>query len=90
MIRTKKHALNVIAKRRRLMIEREGAEMVEPETKVRIPRKSKPDFIVRIESGRGERVQVSFRRFMGKVFNSENTSVRQFCRGLENLITKSA
>jgi len=50
-----------------------------------------PDFIITIRSKRGERVQVSAWRFNGRVILSEGIkSVRQLCRGIELLITKSA
>lgn len=55
-----------------------------------IPRKAKPDFVIRIESARGERMQVSVHRFFGRVRTSDGQSARQFCRGLEQLLTKSA
>ena len=55
------------------------------------PRLGKPDFILRIESKRGERLQFSVRRYHGRVFISGGIkSVRQLCRGIELLITKSA
>jgi hypothetical protein len=63
---------------------------VEPTGKVFRPRKLKPDFIIRIESARGERVQVSVNRFWGRVRTSDGQSARQFCRGLEQLLVKSA
>lgn len=53
-------------------------------------RKSRPDFVVRIESAQGERVQVSIFRFMGHVRTSDGQSARQFCRGLEHLLSKSS
>ncbi|MDE2104205.1 MAG: hypothetical protein KGL39_43615 [Patescibacteria group bacterium] len=55
-----------------------------------IPRRSKPDFVVRVETKSGERMQVSVYRFMGRVRTSEGQSAREFCRGLEQLFTKSA
>ena len=51
---------------------------------------AKPDFVVRIESARGERMQVSIHRLFGRVQTSDGQSARQFCRGLEHLFTKSA
>jgi len=54
------------------------------------PRRTKPDFIIRIESARGERLQVSVRRFMGRVRTNDGQSARQFCRGLEQLLRKAA
>jgi len=62
----------------------------EPPRKVRMPRKAKPDFIIRIESARGERMQISVHRLFGRVRTSDGQSARQFCRGLEQLLTKSA
>lgn len=68
--------------------------LAEPQTeahhRVFAPRKPKPDFIIRIESAKGERIQVSINRFFGRVRTSDGQSARQFCRGLEQLITKAA
>jgi hypothetical protein len=72
-------------------MERAEAEPdIEPPRKVRLPRKAKPDFIIRIESARGERMQIAVHRFFGRVRTSDGQSARQFCRGLEQLLTKSA
>jgi hypothetical protein len=72
-------------------MERAQAEpKVETPRRVFYPRRSKPDFIIRIESRRGERMQVSVNRFLGRVQTSDGQSARQFCRGLEQLLTKSA
>ena len=87
---TKEHSKNSVEAKRRLRIARANAEWNEPSIKCKIPRKPKPDFIIRIESAKGERVSYSIRRMFGKVFISEGLSARQFCRGLEHLITKSA
>ena len=77
--------------RERNRIARATAEpKIEPRRKVRMPRAARADFIIRIESARGERLQVSVHRFMGRVRTSDGQSVRQFCRGLEHLLTKSA
>lgn len=62
----------------------------EPPRKVRLPRKTKPDFIIRIESARGERIQIAVNRYLGQVRTSDGQSARQFCRGLEQLISKSS
>ena len=59
-----------------------------PQEKSFKPRKPKPDFIVRIETKSGERLQVSIYRFMGRVRTSDGHSAREFCRGLEHLLTK--
>mgnify|MGYP006289378765 FL=1 len=91
MIWTHKHSRNAVAAKQRRRIERALAEPdVEIPQNVFKPRKAKPDFIVRVEDRFGERVQVSITRFMGHVRTSEGQSARQFCRGLEQLITKSA
>ena len=63
---------------------------IEPTRKMRIPRKSRADFIIRIESARGERLQVAVHRLFGRVRTSTGQSAREFCRGLEQLLTKSA
>lgn len=91
MIWTKKHSANAVAAKARLRMERALAETeIEPPRPTRLPRLGKPDFIIRIESKRGERLQVSVRRFMGRVRTNDGQSARQFCRGLEQLLTKSA
>lgn len=88
---TKRHSQNAVAAKARLRIERALAEPeFEPSRKVPMPRRAKPDFIIRIESSRGERLQVSVHRFFGRVRTSDGQSARQFCRGLELLLTKSA
>jgi len=77
--------------RERNRIARATAEPAdEPPRKLRIPRKSRADFIVRIESARGERMQVAIHRLFGRVRTSDGQTVREFCRGLEQLFTKSA
>ena len=62
--------------------------------KMVLPRKAKADFIIRIEDRFGERMQVSVSRFLGQVRVAVDRgrfqSARQFCRGLEHLLTKSA
>jgi hypothetical protein len=62
----------------------------EPAGKVFTPRPPRADFTIRIESARGERLQVKIYRWHGRAQTSDGQSVRQFCRGLEQLITKSA
>ncbi len=83
-------AMRWVAARERKRIERAQAEPVMDRRRVPIPRKRKPDFIIRIEDRFGERVQVSVNRFYGKVIISTGQSARQLCRGIEQLITKSA
>ena len=63
---------------------------VETPQRVFKPRRRPPDFIIRIESRLGERMQISIHRAFGRVQTSDGQSARQFCRGLEQLITKSA
>lgn len=88
---TKQHSKNAVAAKERLRIARATADpVIEPARKLRLPRKAKPEFIIRIESARGERLQVSISRFFGRVRTSDGQSARQFCRGLEQLLTKSA
>lgn len=89
---TKKHSRNAVAARERKRIERATAEPVwEKPRRVFTPRPGKPDFILRIESKRGERMQISVRRYHGRVLISDGIkSVRQLCRGLELLLTQSA
>jgi len=88
---TKQHSRNAVAAKEWLRIERANADpVIEPTRKIRIPRKSRADFIIRIESARGERMQVAVHRFFGRVRTSDGQSARQFCRGLEQLLTKSA
>lgn len=88
---TKEKSRNAVAKKERLRIARATADLPdEPFRKVTLPRIGKPDFTIRIESARGERVCYKIRRVLGKVLIGDGLSVRQFCRGLEHLITKSA
>jgi hypothetical protein len=88
---TKQHSKNAVAAKERLRIARADADpVIEPARKLRLPRKARPEFIIRIESARGERLQVSISRFFGRVRTSDGQSARQFCRGLEQLLTKSA
>ena len=74
------------------MIARATAEIaVDENAKVFHPSRPTADFTITIKSKRGERLQVSAWRFNGRVLLSDGVkSVRQFCRGLELLITKSA
>ena len=88
---TKQHSRNAVAAKERLRMERALAEPeIEPTRKMQIPRKSRADFIIRIESARGERMQVAIHRFFGRVRTGDGQSAREFCRGLEQLLTKSA
>lgn len=88
---TKVKSRNAVAAKARKLMQQTAADWPdEPRPKLKLPRLSKPDFIIRIESAKGERVSYSIRRMFGKVFISEGLSARQFCRGLEHLITKSA
>lgn len=89
---TKEKSRNAVAKKERLRIARATADLPdEPVTNsYKLPRIGKPDFTIRIESARGERVCYKIRRVLGKVLIGDGLSVRQFCRGLEHLITKSA
>lgn len=87
---TKQHSRNAVAAKERKRIERAEAEPVIDRRRVTVPRKSKADFIIRIEDRFGERVQVSAVRYLGRVHLSTGQSVRQFCRGIEQLLTKSA
>jgi hypothetical protein len=89
---TKRHSQNAVAAKARLRIARANSD-VEPESPVKVvtPRRAVADFIITVKSKRGERLQVSAWRFNGRVLLSDGVkSVRQFCRGLELLITKSA
>jgi hypothetical protein len=87
---TKQHSKNAVAAKNRKRIERANAEPAIDRRRIASPRKAKADFIIRIEDRFGERVQVSAFRFMGRVHLSTGQSVRQFCRGLEQLLAKSA
>lgn len=84
----KADARKAVEVRERLRIERATNPPNEPRRRVPVPR-TKADFIIRIESVRGERLQVAVHRFMGRVRTSDGQSARQFCRGLEQLLTKS-
>lgn len=89
---TKRHSQNAVAARERNRIARATAAArgdARPTRYVPRPR-TRPDFIIRIESARGERMQISVNRLFGRVRTSDGQSVRQFCRGLEQLLTKSA
>jgi hypothetical protein len=88
---TKRHSQNVIAaKARKRMTGGNTDWPEEPPVKIFRPRPARPDFIVRIESRFGERLQIAIHRFMGRVRTSDGQSARQFCRGLEQLLSKSA
>jgi len=63
---------------------RDARKAVEVREQLRIERAES------FESRRGERLQISVHRFMGRVQTSDGQSARQFCRGLEQLITKAA
>ena len=87
---TKQHSRNAVAARKRKRIERAtNPPAAEPRRYVPRPR-TRPDFIIRIESRHGERLQVAIHRLFGRVRTSDGQSARQFCRGLEQLLTKSA
>lgn len=89
---TKRHSKNAVAATARLRLERwEAVERFsEPGEKFHLGKRVKPDFTIRIESARGERLQVSIHRFFGRVRTSDGQSAREFCRGLEQLFSKSA
>lgn len=91
MIWTQKHSRNAVAKKARLRIERANAEPAIESRECYKPRRTAPDYTITIRSSRGERLQVSAWRFNGRVMLSEGIdSVRQLCRGIEQLLTKSA
>lgn len=88
---TKRHSQNAVAAKARLRIARANTKLELSDGKCFKPRIPAADFIITIKSNRGERLQVSAWRFNGRVMLSDGVkSVRQFCRGLELLITKSA
>jgi hypothetical protein len=89
---TKRYSQNAVAAKARKRMERS----LEPDVlslesqKVLVTRAARPAFTIRIESARGERMQVAVHRFFGRVRTSDGQSAREFCRGLEQLLTKSA
>ncbi len=88
---THKHSKNAVAKKARLRMDRANAEPVIESHYCYKPRRPTPDYTITIRSSRGERLQVSAWRFNGRVMLSEGLdSVRQLCRGIEQLLTKSA
>ena len=87
---TKRHSQNAVAARARKRIGRVNAEPVLDRRRVPAPRQPKADFIIRIQDRFGERIQVSVTRIYGKVVTSTGQSARQLCRGIEQLLTKSA
>lgn len=88
---TKRHSQNAVAAKARRRIEQATAELeIDPPTATFRPRRLMPDFIIHIKSQRGERLQVAVHRFMGRVRTTDGQSAREFCRGLEQLLTKSA
>ena len=90
----KRHSQNAVAAKARKRMERSleaaAREDARPTGKVQATRAAKPAFTIRIESDRGERMQVAVHRQFGRVRTSDGQSARQFCRGLEQLLTKSA
>lgn len=88
---TKRHSKNAVAAKaiKRMSRAEPSLDQSGPK-KIFVPRRHKPDFIVRIESRSGERIQISVYRFLGRVRTSDGKSARQLCRGLEQLFTKSA
>lgn len=88
---TKDKSRRAVEAKARLRMARAAAEPSDLyPNRVKLPRFCAPDFTIRIESARGERICFKIRRFNGRVFINHGQSVRQFCRGLEHLITKSA
>jgi hypothetical protein len=88
--RNKAEAMRWVAAKERKRIEQANAEPVFDRRRVPVPRKHKPDFIIRIEDRFGERVQITVNRYYNRVLISNGQSARQLCRGIEQLITKSA
>ena len=86
----KQHSQNAVAAKARKRLAAASAEPAPARRRVPVPSRARADFIIRIESSRGERLQVSAWRFNGRVRLSTGDSVRHFCRGLEHLLTKSA
>ena len=92
---TKQHSQNAVAAKARLRLARaqcftEAVGSLVFAAKVSKPRPSKPNFIIRIEDRFGERMQISVHRLFGRVHIQGGLSVRQLCRGIEHLLTKSA
>jgi hypothetical protein len=88
---TQKHSRNAVAKKERLRMDRAVAKPADETQSCYKPRKSSPDFTINIRTARGERMQISVWRINGRVVLSDGIkSVRQLCRGIEHLITKSA
>lgn len=85
----KRDAQLAVAARERLRIQRAEHPTAEPRRYVPRPR-TRADFIIHITSRRGERLQVAVHRLFGRVRTSDGQSAREFCRGLEQLLTKSA
>lgn len=92
MVWTKEHSKRAVAAKARLRIARARTEpSLAPTGKVPLPRRPKPDFIIRIESKRGERVQLSLTRWEGWFITADGIkSARQIARGIELLIRLSA
>lgn len=86
---TKRHSQNAVAAKARRRLQSQPME-VGFAAKVSRPRPAKPDFILRLEDRFGARLQISIHRYHGRVFIPGGLSVRQLCRGLEHLLTKSA
>lgn len=88
---TRERSIRANAAKERLRIQRAQTEPEIDRVQCPIPRKPAADFIVTVKSKTGERVQVSVWRFYNRcVISGGIKSVRQLCRGLEQLITKSA
>lgn len=88
---SKQRSLRAHAAKERLRIKRAQAELEIDRVKCQIPRRPAADFTVTVRAKNGERVQVSIWRFCNRYIISDDIkSVRQLCRGLEQLITKSA
>lgn len=88
---TRTRSLRAHAAKERLRIQRAESEPEIDCVKCPVPRKPAADFTIQIRSRTGERIQVSIWRFYNRCVISDGIkSVRQLCRGLEQLITKSA
>lgn len=88
---TRERSIRANTAKERLRIQRAQAEPEIDRVKCPVPRKPAADFTITVKAKSGERVQVSVWRFYNRCIISDGIkSVRQLCRGLEQLITKSA
>lgn len=91
MVWTKLRSARAVAARARRRLARAAAPPDGSSVRVFTPRRPAADFIIRISTCRGDRIQISLTRFGRRFLTADGPrSARQISRGIEMLLLHSA